>query len=213
MKKSLFISGSMSINTLPIFIQKTLEKIFQEKKYTLLIGDASGIDTLVQKYCNQRTFYDVEIFSIFQNPRNYISKNFTPHFIQTTEKNPRKKQQEKDIAMTKKSDALLVIWDGKSKGSYENILRGLEQNKHIEVFYNEKFLSQGEITKKNIDNIFSENYEYSASEIIKEKIFPKIKTVKSFEKKLLQYSILTLKNDEIIPNEKWKNQISISLSL
>ena len=50
-------------------------------------------------------------------------------------KNEREKQTYKDEAMSTDSDFSFVIWDGKSKGSFANILRAINSNKFAKVYY------------------------------------------------------------------------------
>ena len=47
--------------------------------------------------------------------------------------------------MTNDSEYSLVIWDGKSKGSYSNILRSLEQNKPVKVYMSGNVAVQAEL--------------------------------------------------------------------
>jgi len=47
---SVFISGSISIRMLPPVVIETLERIMANQ-LEILVGDASGVDALVQKYC------------------------------------------------------------------------------------------------------------------------------------------------------------------
>jgi hypothetical protein len=211
MKKSIFISGSMDIKKLHPLVRDTIKKITLSNQYEIFIGDAKGVDSLIQKECVTNNFNNCTIFSIIKNPRNFLSENFNFHYILATEKNARKRQQEKDIAMTKKADSLFVIWDGKSKGSYENILRGIELRKKIEIFFKEEFISQEKITKSYIDNIFSENRLFSATEIVKENIVPKIKNVNDLQNILLNYNILTQTKAGLTVNERFKSKISESL--
>ena len=44
-------------------------------------------------------------------------------------------QTYKDEAMSNDSDFSFVIWDGKSKGSFANILRAIDSNKFAKVYY------------------------------------------------------------------------------
>ena len=46
---SVFISGSISIKTLPIEVIKSFDKIISQNIH-VYVGDADGIDTLTQKY-------------------------------------------------------------------------------------------------------------------------------------------------------------------
>jgi len=134
--EKVFISGSRSIKTLPSDVVETLESIVK-KNYYILIGDAYGVDTIVQKILyNQFNYKNVTVYTIFEQPRNLVSfdlnikritvpDNVTNHF---------RRQQYKDIAMTQDCDYGLVIWDGKSEGSFANIKRLAELNKLTKVY-------------------------------------------------------------------------------
>lgn len=210
MKNPIFISGSMDIKTLSPLVKQTLKKIAFSQKYKIFVGDAKGVDTLIQKECIKNNFFEVSVFSISNPARNLLSEKFNFQHIIATEKNARNRQQEKDIAMTKNADALLVIWDGKSRGSYENILRGLENGKKVEVFFQERFLSSQKITVKNITEIFEENRMFSASELISQKLVSHIKNVQQLQEKFLDLNILEKKEESLIPSSRFKNQISTS---
>ena len=48
--EKVFISGSLSIKVLPKETEETIDKIIN-KNAEILVGDAPGIDKLIQKYC------------------------------------------------------------------------------------------------------------------------------------------------------------------
>jgi hypothetical protein len=80
----------------------------------------------------------------------------------------RERQQEKDKAMTLDSEYSFVIWDCKSKGSYSNILRAIENNKKIKVYLSDgkKFMETNDITKTNIEFLYRKTNGYKAGEIV-----------------------------------------------
>ena len=126
MRNKVFINGSISIKELPQEVKNSIDKIIQQK-FEILVGDASGIDTLVQEYCLLLNYYNVTVYSISVFPRYKASEHFRTKYIEVSNsiKKERERQQEKDKAMTTDSKFTFTIWDGKSKGSYDNILRGL----------------------------------------------------------------------------------------
>ncbi|HIP60477.1 MAG TPA: hypothetical protein EYH01_08635, partial [Campylobacterales bacterium] len=71
--------------------------------------------------------------------------------------------------MTDDSDYSFVVWNGSSKGSYSNILRSLEQNKPVKVYYDsiQKYLPSEKVTELDITFIYRENNGYTASEVVK----------------------------------------------
>jgi len=136
MNKKVFISGSISIKKLPKEAQKSIDNIIN-KNFEILVGDAKGVDSLVQRYCASRGYYNVKVYSIYDAPRNKISDKFRFEKVEVSESVRRKReserQQAKDQAMTRDCDYCLVIWNGKSKGSYANILRAKELKKVVKV--------------------------------------------------------------------------------
>ena len=139
MNKKVFISGSISIKRLPKEALKSIDKIIS-KKFEILVGDAKGVDSLVQRYCASRGYYNVKVYSIYDAPRNKISDKFRFEKVEVSESVRRKRESErqraKDQAMTRDCDYCLVIWNGKSKGSYANILRAKELKKGLKVVIN-----------------------------------------------------------------------------
>ena len=139
MNKKVFISGSISIKKLPKEAQKSIDNIIN-KNFEILVGDAKGVDSLVQRYCASRGYYNVKVYSIYDAPRNKISDKFRFEKVEVSESVRRKReserQQAKDQAMTRDCDYCLVIWNGKSKGSYANILRAKELKKGLKVVIN-----------------------------------------------------------------------------
>jgi len=60
MNKKVFISGSISIKRLPKEALKSIDKIIS-KKFEILVGDARGVDSLVQEYCDSRGYHNVRL--------------------------------------------------------------------------------------------------------------------------------------------------------
>ncbi len=207
--KKIFISGSISLKKLDFKILASLDKIIL-KKYKVLVGDAFGIDSAIQEYLNQKQYFDVEVHSIYSQPRNIISSSFKTIKVDFDEtlKSEREKQTFKDVFMTKNSDTSFVIWDGKSTGSFQNILRAINEKKEIIVFLDGNFLTKQATTKENITNIFESRHEYSLSEYLRENPKLQIKTVKILKEKLIEKGVLEKKQNEIIPTIKFKQFIS-----
>lgn len=135
----------------------------------ILLGDAEGIDTIVQNYCKSVGYLNITVYSIYSIPRYMVDGFQYKHIIPTTtSKKERERQAEKDAAMTSDSDFSLIIWDGKSKGSYNNILRAIEKNKKVKVYldYESCFIEQEKTNKLEIEYIYRKNCGYSASEIV-----------------------------------------------
>lgn len=170
MSEKVFISGSISIKSIPKKVQESLFKIIQAN-FTVLIGDADGIDTTIQKYFSNNSYFNVIVYTIYENPRNISNKNFNIENIVVSSdiKKERERQYYKDLEMTNECNYNLVIWDGKSKGSYHNIIRALNQKKPVKVFLSSinDFLPQSKVNTNEIQYIYYENNGYTAAEIVK----------------------------------------------
>lgn len=208
--KQVFISGSISIKTLPKAVLESIDNI-EKQKFEILVGDAKGIDLMVQQRLMDEHYYNVMVCSIYDEPRNLLSTNFKTCQVECDEslKSERKRQTYKDSYMTRNSDYSFVIWDGKSKGSFANILRSIEQNQAVKIYLNNesRFLDKEEITEQKIGEIYKSNNGYTSTEILKllsnENITSSIRSVKEFKNFLLQYHFVNKKGDQLIPNENY----------
>ena len=201
MNEKVFISGSIAIKSLPQEVCKRLEKIM-EKNMQVLVGDASGIDCLIQNFFKDKDYDNITVYSIYPEPRNISSRKFRIETINVSDdvKKERERQQFKDKQMSEDSDYSLIIWDGKSKGSFTNIIRALKLNKKIVVYLSkeQRFLPKDKCIIPEIEFIYRENVGYTTSEILE--YFQK-EGIKDFTsvKDLHQFLI---KNNIIVKNEK-----------
>ncbi len=144
-----FISGSRTIHKLDENIQNELN-IYIEKGYSILVGDADGIDSLIQDYFKNKNYFNITVYYAYAKPR-YIAINsneidadsgekmaFKLKKIDTGTQIPALKQTKKDEAMTQDSELSLIIWDGESKGSKNNIDRAIKLNKNYKIYLNNK---------------------------------------------------------------------------
>jgi hypothetical protein len=210
MKNTVFISGSISIKKLPQEVINSIEKII-ENKIHILVGDADGIDTLIQNFCLSQNYTNLTVYSISAIPRYKASDefNFKHIFPDESIKKERARQQEKDKAMTLESEFTFVIWDGKSKGSYANLLRALENNKKIKVYnnINKRFLEQSKINKTEIEYIYRENNGYTASEVVqylKDEVIDIFQRTQDLNKYLVENSIIKKDNNIYIPTNDYE---------
>jgi hypothetical protein len=210
MKNTVFISGSISIKKLPQEVINSIKKII-ENKIHILVGDADGIDTLIQNFCLIQNYTNLTVYSISATPRYKASDefNFKHIFPDESIKKERARQQEKDKTMTLESEFTFVIWDGKSKGSYANLLRALENNKKIKVYnnINKRFLEQSKINKTEIEYIYRENNGYTASEVVqylKDEVIDMFQRTQDLNKYLVENSIIKKDNNIYIPTNGYE---------
>ncbi|HEY4538028.1 MAG TPA: hypothetical protein VIG45_06195 [Erysipelothrix sp.] len=205
MSKKVFISGSISVKKLPISVMASLQKMI-DNQLEILVGDASGIDELVQHFFAQQQYYNVTVYSITHKPRIKRSSNFKSQYIEvvTESSRERERQRDKDAAMTNDSDYSLVIWDGFSKGSYANILRSIQQGKSARVYLSgiQEFLPQEKVSENEIKYIYETNNGYSAREVVKylqEKDINFFKNTLALNKYLVNNNVIEKKDKDYIP--------------
>jgi len=208
--KRVFVSGSISIKKLPTAIVESIDKI-EQQNFEILVGDAKGIDLLVQEKLKNDKYENVLVCSIYETPRHLLSTTFKTCNVEydNSIKSERKKQTFKDSYMTRNSDYSLVIWDGKSKGSYANIVRSLELGQAIKIYLEseKRFLTKNEINSETIEKIYKSSNGYTSSEILKllahNNIASSIHSVKEFKNFLLQSHFVKQIEDQLIPNENY----------
>ena len=151
--RKIFISGSISSKEIPKDIIKSVDDC-RKKNYTILIGDAPGIDKNIQDRLKADNYKNVEVYHVGPSPRNLSDRDWIVRRISVDIENEkffknrkytREAQMLKDKAMSNDADFGLVIWKdtsknrfGKtsvSKGSLNNIYNLLVQNKYVGLFY------------------------------------------------------------------------------
>ena len=130
----IFISGSKSISMLPE-LAKTFIDQFIENNDEILIGDCYGVDAVVQKHLESKGFSNITVYCSGVNPRNNFTSSAKIHSCAEAAKGltGRAFHYVKDVQMAKDCDQALMIWDGKSKGTAENLKRIKEMGKPFVV--------------------------------------------------------------------------------
>ena len=205
---SVFISGSISIKTLPSQVISSIETMI-DKNMTILVGDAPGIDSLVQDICNTKDYLNVIVYTITSTPRYKANSQFQEKniFVEQEIKSQRERQTYKDKAMSEESVFSLVVWDGLSKGSDANIIRALKSDKLVKVYYQEinDYIEAKKVTIDEIDYIFREKNGYTALEVIaylQDNGIEKYKRSQDLNKFLLTQNLLTKEGKIYQPTEK-----------
>ena len=130
----IFISGSKSISKLPELAKIFIDQ-FIENNDEILIGDCYGVDAVVQKHLESKGFSNITVYCSGVNPRNNFTSSAKIHSCAEAAKGltGRAFLYVKDVQMAKDCDQALMIWDGKSKGTAENLKRIKEMGKPFVV--------------------------------------------------------------------------------
>lgn len=128
-----FIAGARAIKTLDSLVLDKL-KIICEKKLDIIIGDCYGVDAAVQKFCAELSYSKVTIFASNGKVRNNLG-NWSVYAV-PVESSVKGFDfyRQKDIVMAENADYGFMIWDGKSKGTYQNIVTLLNLGKTVAVY-------------------------------------------------------------------------------
>lgn len=130
----LFVSGSKSISVLSDEVNAILDK-YIAMGTEFLVGDCYGVDAAVQKYLDSKGYSNATIYCSGATPRN----NYAPSAKicscaeNTVGLTGGAFHYAKDIQMAHDCDLAIMIWDGKSKGTSENIRRIKELKKPYKV--------------------------------------------------------------------------------
>lgn len=129
-----FIAGPRAITKLDKPVEERLFNIY-EKNFTVLVGDASGVDKSIQQYFYSLSYSNVLIFASEGRARN----NVGGWKVETIEVSDSLKgfdyYAEKDRAMAKEADYGFMLWNGKSKGTLNNIINLISDNKKSLVYF------------------------------------------------------------------------------
>ncbi|HUD92536.1 hypothetical protein [Sphingobium sp.] len=119
---AVFISGSLSITALP---RPVIERIggIAERALPVLIGDARGVDRLVQRHLADRDIAAFTVYCSGETPRHNLGDWSVRHIASAGRKGTAAYHAPKDAAMARDAFSGLVIWDGRSRGSLANIHR------------------------------------------------------------------------------------------
>jgi len=130
----IFIAGPRAISSLNSKIEDRLHGIYV-KGYSVLVGDANGVDTAIQRYFSHLNYANVTVYASNGNARNNLGnwrieavpvpsniKGFDFYAI-------------KDKAMAKNADYGFMLWNGESKGTLNNIINLLNHNKKALVYF------------------------------------------------------------------------------
>lgn len=130
----LFISGSKSISELPDDVKSLLDD-HMANGTEFLVGDCYGVDAAVQKYLASKGYSKVTIYCSGETPRNNFATGAKVYSCAESAKGltGRAFHYIKDIQMANDCDQAIMVWDGKSKGTSENIRRIKEMGKPYRI--------------------------------------------------------------------------------
>lgn len=129
----IFIAGARSVKDLSPMVQQRMMTIYQ-KGYDVLVGDCYGVDTSVQKFYSDLGYSNVVVYASNGKARNNIGhwniRNVAvPSYIRGFDF-----YKQKDMAMANEADYGFMIWDGASRGTLNNVINLISQDKKVLIY-------------------------------------------------------------------------------
>ncbi len=133
-RTKVFIAGSRHLSRLNKDVKRRIDNIV-EKGFTVIVGDANGVDKAVQRYLNGRRYNNVIVFCMEGGCRNNV-RDWPTRTI--TAADPGRRDfayySTKDRAMVEEADYGLMLWDGRSRGTLTSIVHLVQQGKPVVVY-------------------------------------------------------------------------------
>lgn len=134
MSQTVFLSGSRRLGRLNSKIRERLENILA-KHLHVVVGDANGADKAFQSFLSQKLYPNVTVFCSKGRCRNNLGNWGVESVAVPSGTTGRDFYTLKDLAMAETADCGLVLWDGESIGTINNILELLQRGKIAVVYF------------------------------------------------------------------------------
>jgi hypothetical protein len=131
---TVFLSGSRRISRITKDVRDRIDNMVQ-KNMDIVTGDANGADKAMQSYLHELKYTNVTIYYVGLSPRNNVGNWPTQNVLVEGKLSGREFYSQKDRKMVTVADFGLVVWDGKSSGSVQNMLWLLSENKPVVVYF------------------------------------------------------------------------------
>ena len=130
----IFIGGSRSITRLNDTIRSRVDNIMHQRS-AIVIGDANGADKAVQSYLIEKAYRDVIVYCMGDHCRNNVGNWSVEQIYADNQVKDFAYYTTKDAKMAQVASCGFMIWDGKSKGTVNNIRNLLQRQKNIQVYF------------------------------------------------------------------------------
>jgi hypothetical protein len=132
--KKVFVAGSRRLSRLNKDVMRRIDSIV-DKGFTIIVGDANGVDRAVQHYLKDIGYGNVLVFCMEGGCRNNIGDWPTRKITATV---PGRRDfayyATKDRAMAQEADYGLMLWDGRSRGTLTNVVHLVRQGKPVLIY-------------------------------------------------------------------------------
>jgi adenine-specific DNA-methyltransferase len=130
---NVFIGGSRVVSKLNATIRAKLDD-FMKRGCTILIGDANGADKAVQQHFADHGYATVIVFCMAEC-RNNVGAWPTRNIEPPNDRKDFSYYAAKDLVMSQEAQCGVMLWDGKSKGTLQNMLNLIAAGKRTLVYF------------------------------------------------------------------------------
>ncbi len=131
---TVFVSGSRKISRLNKAIKDRLQNVLNQG-FAIIVGDANGADKALQTHLSELHYSNVVVYCAGELCRNNIGKWEVRKVSVDPKLTGRAFYTQKDKEMAAEADYGFVLWDGKSPGSFNNIMELLKWQKKALVYF------------------------------------------------------------------------------
>ncbi|WP_295093473.1 hypothetical protein [Ruminococcus sp.] len=115
-----FLGGSKTITKLKDEAIAAIDELCAARAH-ILVGDCFGADKLIQEYLTYINYTNVTVYVSGYKIRNNVGV-FPVKYIECERLDGYEFYKQKDIAMADDADVGLMLWDGKTRGTEQNII-------------------------------------------------------------------------------------------
>jgi hypothetical protein len=130
--EAVFLGGSRRIVRLNDEIRSVLDRLI-DRGVSFLVGDANGADRALQQHLAERGYERVVVYAVAGSVRNNVGR-WEVRFVEPPEGSRGFEfYSAKDLRMASDASYGLMLWDGRSRGTLENVRNLVGQRKPVVV--------------------------------------------------------------------------------
>ena len=150
-----FFGGSRKIGRLNKEIKERADNVVSQG-YLVLVGDANGADRAMQQYLADKSYPNVLVFCPMGTCRNNVGGWEVRHVAVDRDQKDFQYYAVRDKEMSEEADYGFMLWDGKSKGTLNNVVCLLERDKSVLVYLSPKKQFFTLKLRDDLDNLLSQ---------------------------------------------------------
>lgn len=129
-----FIAGPRAITKFNKRVEERLNNIYS-MQMNVIVGDAAGVDKAVQEYFFRMRYQNVSVYASQGKARNNIGSWEVVNVEVEKKLKGFNFYAAKDIRMAEEADYGFMIWNGKSKGTLNNVINLINRNKKTLIYF------------------------------------------------------------------------------